>query len=97
MDSLKCPATALATPPLAKCFTQDLWLAECCIGPDGVPVFHVETLEEALRTNAVQIARGWSAGFIPFALRENVEAAHAACDAMAELQQEYQAARQPEA
>jgi hypothetical protein len=87
MESLKRAATALETPPLAKCFTQELWRAECCIGPDGVAVFHVETREEALRTNLLQIVRGWSAGYIPFALCEIVEATHTACDMMLALQE----------
>ena len=100
MESLKRIVIPLETPPAVKCFTQDLWLAECCIGPDGVAVFHIETLEEALQTNALQIMRGWSAGYVPFALCETTEAAHAACDAMRELQglfregQRRQAARQ---
>lgn len=92
MELVQCAAMALETPPLAKCFAQDLWLAECCIGPDGAVVFHVETLAEALRTNLVQIVRGWSANYVPFALVESVEAARAACDAMRQLQERFKAA-----
>jgi len=83
---LKHAVTALETTPLVKCFAQDLWLAECHIGTDGVTVFHVESLEEALRTNAIQVVRGWSANYVPFALCETVEQAHAACNVMQRLQ-----------
>jgi hypothetical protein len=77
----------LRLSPLVKCFAQDLWVAECSVGPDGEPVFHVETLEHALETNAGQIAHGWCANYVPFALCETREGAGLACDLMRRIQE----------
>jgi len=65
----------------------DLWACECCFGPDGEAVFHVDTLAAVLQTNDHHVGRGRHPGYVLFAICRTVEAAHAACDRMRRKQQ----------
>lgn len=78
--------TELSMSGLLRAALEDCWVCEARVGEDGVTVYHVQGLGEALEINARQIAAGWSSGYIVFAVTDSVEQAHHICDVMRHLQ-----------
>jgi hypothetical protein len=60
----------------------ELWVCECCFGPDGQAIFHVDRLVDSLYANDQHISSGWHPGYVPFALCKTIEEANEACDRM---------------
>ena len=78
---------------LPECLA-DLWVAEVRFDETGEPVFNVENLVTVLWTNDVHAGRGWSAGYVVFAICPTAERAHAACDVMRKKQRTLRELRQ---